>query len=259
MLRLRRGTLPLRGGKRPILDLRGLNKYLKMFPFKMLTTCSLLKRIREDTWFTSVDLRDAFFHISIYPPHRKFLRFCLAGQVYQYTVLLFGMSLSPCVFSRVTQAAVAPLRTQGVRLDTYLDDWLISADSAPGGRTHGDGCRSPRRPRVHPEPRKELFGPVPQDHLPGVRLDSSKLWARLSTEWTQTFRSCLASFQVGIEVPYLTCMRLAGFMASAIHLLRLGRFHMRPYQRWLNALRIPSTQRNCMGRVTTAYMRSLRP
>ena len=95
----------------------------------------------------------------------------------------------------------------------------------------------------------------------GVRLDSSKLWARLSTEWTQTFRSCLASFQVGIEVPYLTCMCLAGFMASAIHffILRLGRFHMRPYQRWLNALRIPSTQRNCMVRVTTACMRSLRP
>ena len=106
----------------------------------MLTTPSLLSEIREGTWFTSVDPKDAFFHVSIYPLHRMFLRFNLEGQVYQYTVLPFGMSLSPRVFTKVTQAAVAPLRARGVRLDTYLDDWLISADSKSEAITHTEAA-----------------------------------------------------------------------------------------------------------------------
>ena len=110
------------GGIRPILDLRCLNKCLKRYRFKMLTTRSLLSKVRKDAWFTSVDLKDAFFHIPIHRLHRKFLRFALEGQVYEYCVLPFGMALSPRVFTKITQAAVAPLRAMGIRLLTYLDD-----------------------------------------------------------------------------------------------------------------------------------------
>ena len=104
------------GGLRPILDLRALNKHLKNFRFKMLTADSLMRSLRQGDWWTSVDLRDAYFHVPIYAPHRKFLRFGFEGKLYEYLVLPFGMSLSPRVFVKVTQAAVAPLRQQGVRL-----------------------------------------------------------------------------------------------------------------------------------------------
>ena len=114
---------------RPILDLRGLNKHLKTFRFKMLTTASLLRTVRQGDWFTSLDLRDAYQHLAVYAPHRKFLRFGFEGRVYEYTVLPFGMSLSPRVFVKCTQVAVAPLRRQGIRLATYIDDWLFSGKS----------------------------------------------------------------------------------------------------------------------------------
>ena len=39
------------------------------------------------------------------------------------------MSLSPYVFTKCTQVTIAPLRAQDIRLDTYLDNWLISTDS----------------------------------------------------------------------------------------------------------------------------------
>ena len=42
------------GTMRPILDLKGLNRYLRKIKFSMLTTTSLLGRIRRGTWFTSV-------------------------------------------------------------------------------------------------------------------------------------------------------------------------------------------------------------
>uniref|UniRef100_A0A1A8PZ04 ribonuclease H n=1 Tax=Nothobranchius rachovii TaxID=451742 RepID=A0A1A8PZ04_9TELE len=94
--------VPKRGGTsiRPILDLRALNRCLRKYRFKMLTLSSLLRLIHQNDWFTSIDLRDAYFHIPVYPPHRKFLRFAFQGVCYEYTVLPFGLSLSPRVFVR---------------------------------------------------------------------------------------------------------------------------------------------------------------
>ncbi len=56
------------GGLRPILDLQVLNGALHKLPFKMLTQ----KRIFKGTcpsprWFAAIDLKDAYFHVSILP------------------------------------------------------------------------------------------------------------------------------------------------------------------------------------------------
>ena len=45
---------------RPILDLRGLNKHLRQFKFKMLTCDGLLRTVRKGDHFTSIDIKDAF-------------------------------------------------------------------------------------------------------------------------------------------------------------------------------------------------------
>ncbi len=48
--------------------------------------------------FAAIDLKDAYFHVSILPRHRPFLRFAFEGRAWQYRVLPFGLSLSPpCV------------------------------------------------------------------------------------------------------------------------------------------------------------------
>lgn len=44
------------GGFHPILDLRQLNKYLKVLPFQMLMLRTLIQAIRPGDWFTTVDL-----------------------------------------------------------------------------------------------------------------------------------------------------------------------------------------------------------
>ncbi len=80
-------------------------------------------------WFTSIDLKDAYFHIPIYPPHRQYLRFAFQGTSYECLVLFFSISLSPRVFVKCTKAAVGPLRRRGVRVVTYIDDWLLVAFS----------------------------------------------------------------------------------------------------------------------------------
>ncbi|KAI2645050.1 Transposon Ty3-G Gag-Pol polyprotein [Labeo rohita] len=91
------------GGLRPILDLRALNRSLFRLPFKMLTTKRMLTCIRPQDWFAAIDLKDAYFHVSILPRHRPFLRFAFEGRAYQYKT--------------------------GIRILNYLDDWLLIAHS----------------------------------------------------------------------------------------------------------------------------------
>ncbi|XP_016330768.1 dihydroxyacetone phosphate acyltransferase-like [Sinocyclocheilus anshuiensis] len=75
----------------------------------------------------AIDLKDAYFHVSILPGHRPFLRFAFEGRAYQYKVLPFGLSLSPRVFTKVMEATLVPLRQRGIRILNYLNDWLILA------------------------------------------------------------------------------------------------------------------------------------
>ncbi len=60
-------------GLHPILDLRVLNDSVMQLKFKMLTFRQIVPQIRSEDWFVTIDLKDAYFHISILPYHRRFL------------------------------------------------------------------------------------------------------------------------------------------------------------------------------------------
>ncbi len=106
--------------------------------FKMLTFKQVMSLIRSEDWFVTIDLKDAYFHISILPQHRKFLRFAFRGKAYQYRVLPFGLALSPCTFTKCVDTVLAPLRIQGICILNYMDDWLILAQSEQLAVWHRD-------------------------------------------------------------------------------------------------------------------------
>ncbi len=72
---------------------------------------------------------NAYFHIQIHLQHRQFLKFAFQGKIYEFKVLPFGLSLAPRIFTKCVEAALTPLRQQGIRILAYLDDWLICARS----------------------------------------------------------------------------------------------------------------------------------
>lgn len=123
-------------GLRPILDLRGLNHFLRDRKFCMTTLQSIFPFILKDAWLASIDLQDAYFHISIHEHHHKFLHFAVGEFHYQYIALPFGLPASPRVFTKCVVVIAAYLRLQGVQIFQYLGDWLLLAHSEAHLRSH---------------------------------------------------------------------------------------------------------------------------
>ena len=110
---------------RLIIDLSLLNRYIKKQAFKMETVKLVRQAMRLNDWAVSIDLTDAYLHVPIHHQSRKYLCFVHKAQVYHFTALLFGMSLSPLIFSKLMDVIAAFLRQCAISVFPYLNDWLI--------------------------------------------------------------------------------------------------------------------------------------
>lgn len=88
-----------------------------------------LHTIAPGDYLVSLDLKDAYFSIPIFKPHRKFLRFKWSDQTYDFTCLPFGYSLAPRVFTKVLKPVISYLRTNGYKVVIFLDDILLIGSS----------------------------------------------------------------------------------------------------------------------------------
>ena len=84
-----------------MIDLSRLNQFVLCPHFKMETLNSIRLALQKGDWVTSLDLRDAYFHIGIHRRSRRYLRFVFEGKDYQFRALAFGLNVSPYVFTRM--------------------------------------------------------------------------------------------------------------------------------------------------------------
>ncbi|KAK8392539.1 hypothetical protein O3P69_014732 [Scylla paramamosain] len=78
---------------RLVLDLSALNKFLKPQLFKMVTVAEVQITLQKGDWLASLDLKDAYWHVSI--------------------------------FSKLGRVVASVLAGAGVSVFMYLDDWLL--------------------------------------------------------------------------------------------------------------------------------------
>ena len=124
------------GDLRPVIDLSTLNRHMVVPHFKMETQGSIRSAIRRQEWTVSIDIRDAYLHVPMHQAVRKYLRFVVNKEVYQFTCLPFGLATSPREFTKLLRPVVSLLRQHGVKLHVYLDDWLIWADTLEEAQLH---------------------------------------------------------------------------------------------------------------------------
>lgn len=109
--------------------MKPLNEFVQYHHFKMEELNTLLNLLSGSEFFTTIDLKDAYFSIPIHADHRKYLKFEWNSTLFEFICLPFGLSLAPRVFTKVLKPFVASIRNKGIRLVIYLDDMAIISSS----------------------------------------------------------------------------------------------------------------------------------
>ena len=140
----------------------------------METPRSILGALQQGQWLTSLDMKDAYFHIWINPADRRYLRFCHNCTAWQFAVLPFGLSTSPSVFTEILKPVLAYTHLHRVKLHMYLDDWLLNPSTHQGSSRANILAQVPvPKARVGCKPREIGSNPISGCYLSGDRAGHS--------------------------------------------------------------------------------------
>lgn len=123
------------GKYRPVINLKKSNEFIQYHHFKMETLESVLSSVKRNSFFVSIDLKDAYLSVPVNKNHRKYLKFIWNGILYHCNALIFGLASAPRVFTKIMKPVFAYLRQQGISSFYYIDGSLIEANSF-------DACKS---------------------------------------------------------------------------------------------------------------------
>ena len=211
--------------------------------FKMETPETIRTSLQAGEWVTSIDFKDAYFHIPIHSQSRKYMRFHLQGRSYQFKALPFGLSTAPMEFTVVSKEVKLMALQRGIRIHQYLDDWLVRAS------THNTYLQ-------HTPPlitlcqelgwlvNKEKSELVPKQvfNFVGYQFDLKEGRVKPTPERWQTLTDKIQSILSGLVCPVQQFMSLIGLFTETEKQVHLGRLHMRPIQWHLkNNWRVPES------------------
>ena len=117
------------GDFRPVINLKPLNQFVEKIHFKVANNRLALNCISPGDFILSIDLKDAYFSVPIFQPHRKYSRFLWNFKRYEFTCLPFGYSLAPRVFTKIFKPVIAYFRFLGFRVIIFIDDLILIVSS----------------------------------------------------------------------------------------------------------------------------------
>ena len=212
---------------RPILDLSTLNTFLNTESFKMETPETIRTSLQIGEWVTSIDFKDAYFHIPIHSQSRKYMRFYIQGQSYQFKALPFGLSTAPMEFTVVAKEVKLMALQRGIRIHQYLDDWLVRATShqtcLQRTQTLVALCRElgwlVNKEKSELEP-KQVF------NFAGYQFDLREGKVRPTPERWETLTDKILPILSGSVCPVRQFMSLIGLLTATEKQVHLGPLHM---------------------------------
>ncbi|KAF7251740.1 hypothetical protein EYD10_02473 [Varanus komodoensis] len=230
------------GGLRPILDLRNTNWFITAKKFRMTTLQNILLLLRKEDWFASLDLKDTYFHISIHPCHRRFLRFAVAAQLFEFTILPFRLATVLRVFTKCMAPVCAFPRLQGVQIYPYLDDWLLVSQSREGLLASiRTTCALLEDLGLCINTKKSSLLLVQTITFIRASLDSTVAKAFLPRDRQQTLAWHIHQMRRDMTVPARSIQRLLGHMAASVAVVPHARLRLYPLQLLFNKMFRPQT------------------
>jgi hypothetical protein len=239
------GVVPKKNGKsRLIVDMRYLNAHLETPPkFRLEDLGTLAPMVKANDLFMTLDLESGYHHVEMDREAQRYLGVRWRGVLYVYTVLPFGLSLSPWAFTKLLRPVVERLR-RNTRCLLYLDDMILLARGpAEAVRVRRRALRLLRRlglfvnfakSSLEPSPRCEFLGllvssrprpsfVVPRDKLRDLRRAVARTLATADTNGGMVRARALA--------------RLAGTCAALSRALMPTRLMLREVHRCIRSAR----------------------
>ena len=115
------------GDTRVCVDCTPANKVTEDNPWPLPRLQDLRWRLQGQKWFARIDLKDAFFRISVPARFRHLTAFKVKGQTYQFTKMPFGLKTAPAVYQKFMDTGLSALQNICY---WYIDDILIFAETA---------------------------------------------------------------------------------------------------------------------------------
>lgn len=105
-----------------ILNLKQLNESVEYHHFKTENLRSAITLMTPNCFVAFIDLKDAYYLVSVNENCRKYLRFIWKPQLFQFTCLPNGLSCAPRIFTKILKPVYATLHSQGFENVGSIDD-----------------------------------------------------------------------------------------------------------------------------------------
>ncbi len=122
------GCVPKKSSYRLIVDLRQVNKYCDCSKLSYEDINTVKQLVKPHDSLIVADIKSGYHHVKVSEEYQKYLGIRWRGKLYVWTRLPFGLSLSAYYFVKVVRAVIAHLRSEGLRIVCYVDDFLLMSD-----------------------------------------------------------------------------------------------------------------------------------
>lgn len=113
---------------RMCVNFKPLNRLVERDNFPMPVIEDLVIKLRDKRYFSSLDLKNGFYHVDIAENSKKYTSFVVDGGQYEFNKLPFGFANSPAAFVRYINKVLEKLITSG-KITVFIDDILISTET----------------------------------------------------------------------------------------------------------------------------------
>jgi len=101
-----------------------VNRFTVLDAYPLPNIEDLVNKVAQDKYYSSIDLRQAYYQVPLLPEERHFTAFEAAGHLYQHKRLKFGVTNGVSAFQRTVDAFIKNNHLQ--KMYEYLDDLTVT-------------------------------------------------------------------------------------------------------------------------------------